>query len=63
MLFIQLKALVLILLGDKKMKKKTRAILGAVMGILSFIAFGYFTNVWAAVALFFAMFADNIQRG
>ncbi len=33
------------------------------MGILSFIAFGYFTNVWAAVALFFAMFADNIQRG
>lgn len=45
------------------MTKKQRAVFGVVVGVPAIIAFGYFTNAWAAVALFFAMFADNVSRG
>lgn len=45
------------------MNKKQRAIFGVVVGLPAIIAFGYFTNAWAAAALFFMMFADNVSRG
>lgn len=44
------------------MSKKQKAIFGVVVGVPAIIAFGYFTNTWAAVALFFAMFADNVSQ-
>ena len=42
--------------------KATIAAIAAIMGITSIIAFGYFTNVGAAIALFFTLFADNIAK-
>jgi uncharacterized membrane protein YphA (DoxX/SURF4 family) len=44
------------------MTKKQRAIFELVVGIPAFIVFGYFTDMWAAIALFFAMMANNVGR-
>ena len=42
--------------------EEQKANLAAIMGITAIIAFGYFTNVGAAIALFFTLFADNIAK-
>ena len=51
---------------DKELKarKRKRIIylsVSAVVGITSFVSFGIFTNWPAAIALFFALWANNIQ--
>lgn len=45
------------------MSKKQRAIFELVVGLPALIAFGYFTNGWAAGALVVAMWANNVGRG
>jgi len=48
---------------EDDMTEKCRAIFAVVVGVPAIIAFGYFTNEWAAVSLFFVMFADNVSKG
>ena len=47
--------------GVKK-KNLTFATIAALIGIISFIGFGYYTNWQAAVCLFFALWSDNISQ-
>jgi biopolymer transport protein ExbB/TolQ len=44
------------------MSKTQKGLIGLFIGVPAFIAFGYFTNAWAAVSLFLVMFADNISQ-
>jgi len=43
--------------------KLRKSLIATVIGLPALVAFGYFTDWKAAVALFVVMYADNIDKG
>jgi hypothetical protein len=44
------------------MTNKAESVLVLVIGVISIVAFGYFTNAPAAVALFVALWTNNMSQ-
>jgi len=49
-------------MAGRKEKMKARDIVALIVGVPSFIWFGYTTSVEAAIALFLLLFANNLSQ-